>query len=92
MKKKHFLLGITLLASETLLIACQSKPNSATSVEKSSTKISSSKTDGNTLSEQRLKTSLNKIYEEFPAEQAARYQGTIDERSEKAWNYKVCIL
>ena len=38
MKKKHFLLGITLLASATLLIACQSKPNSTTSVEKAQLK------------------------------------------------------
>ena len=86
MKKKRFLLGITLLASATLLVACQSKPNSTTSVEKSSTKTSSSKTDDNALSEEKRKRSLTKFYEEFPADQAARYQGTIDERSEKAWN------
>lgn len=86
MKKKRSLLGITLLASATLLVACQSKPNSTTSVEKSSTKTSSSKTDDNTLSEEKRKRNLTKFYEEFPADQAARYQGTIDERSKKAWN------
>ncbi|MBO3757013.1 hypothetical protein J5O02_08135 [Streptococcus suis] len=86
MKKTRFLLGITLLTSATLLVACQSKPNSTTSVEKSSTKTSSSKTDDNALSEEKHKRRLTKFYEEFPADQAARYQGTIDERSKKAWN------
>ncbi|HEP1780894.1 TPA: hypothetical protein VB935_001291 [Streptococcus suis] len=85
MKTNKLLSFVTLLATTTLLVACQSKSEDTSKTTKTTiTTSKSTKKEG--MSKERKERLAKKFYEELPDVIASDYYNKIEDQSEKAWN------
>lgn len=83
MKSKKLLLGFTLLACTTLLVACQNSTHKKDTTQ-NSVKTKTSKKE--TVSDEERQRNLREFYEEVPELAGNSYNNDIYKRSQEAWN------
>ncbi|SUN48778.1 lipoprotein [Streptococcus dysgalactiae subsp. dysgalactiae] len=83
MKSNKVFIGLTILATATLLVACQEKTESSKNTSNTVETTTSSEV---TISEEERQKNLDDFYQVISQTIGDRYGNEIDEKSQEAWN------